>query len=111
MCRSNAGARHDALKAAATYHSKTARREDLSEQIAVAASKLLETPEEQLPSLRLLLELALDSDAVVRPSLTTSLQWSSYMCLSEKANLTSLYIHLSHSVSATCKSAHLQHRS
>jgi len=68
VCRSRAAAKHEALKDAATYHSKAARREDLSEQIAVAASKILEVPEEQLPSLRMLLELALDSDAVVRPS-------------------------------------------
>eukprot|EP00892_Ulva_mutabilis_P009669 jgi/Ulvmu1/7074/UM033_0135.1 len=64
--RRKADARLEALQEAATFHSKAARREELSQQIAVAASKVMEAPEEQLPALRLLLELALDTDAMVQ---------------------------------------------
>jgi hypothetical protein len=57
--------RHEALQAAQVFHSEALRREHMQQQIASNASKLLEAPEEQLPCLRALLELTLDSDLVV----------------------------------------------
>lgn len=57
---------NDALKSARMHHNKAVQRTYLQQQIASNASKLLEDPESNLSSLRFLLELTLDDDAVVR---------------------------------------------
>ena len=54
-----------ALQGARVFHSQAMRRGALQQHIAAASSKLLEDPEGNLPSLRALLELSLDDDAVV----------------------------------------------
>lgn len=56
------------LRDAESFHSRAARLEQIKQEMAVAGSKLLAEPAENLPQLRLLLELGLDSDPHVRPS-------------------------------------------
>lgn len=59
-------ARLAALRDAQAYHSRTEHIASAKEQMAAAASKLLEDPQANLGHLRLLLELGIDDDAQAR---------------------------------------------
>lgn len=61
------------LRDAQAFHNDAQRVEGAKEEIAFAASKLLEAPEENLSQLRFLLELGLDDNVEVPRCLHTTL--------------------------------------
>ena len=63
------------------------RREEMKQQMGVTASKLLQNPEANLPSMRSLLILAADKDSQVSNSNTGLLSWHLYHMAPMKSTL------------------------